>query len=120
MPRRQVDDETPDFAFTHRRELCGDDLDVPAHRKARPRVQLAEAALRKADKIPPRQRAVLVEAQRFGRSFHHRGTEDAEDSQRQLRMNHHAVPLSSHRRRPMPTVNVDPGLRRDNKKDINF
>jgi len=82
MPRRQVDDETPDFAFTHRRELCGDDLDVPAHRKARPRVQLAEAALRKADKIAPQQRAVFVEAQRFRGSFHHRGTEETKDARR--------------------------------------
>jgi hypothetical protein len=35
MPRRQVDDEPPDLDAAHGHELRGDDLDMPAHRKAR-------------------------------------------------------------------------------------
>ena len=78
MARRQVDDEPPDFARAHCRELRGDHLDVPAHRKARPRVELAETALRNADEIAAQQRAVLAEAQCLGRRLYHSGTEDTE------------------------------------------
>jgi hypothetical protein len=73
VPRRQVDDEPPDPAVAHCDELGGDDFDMPAHRKAGARVQLAETALRKADKIAPQQRAVFVWGGRHDRGFHHGG-----------------------------------------------
>jgi len=72
VARRQVDDEPPDLAVAQCHELRGDDFDVPAHRKAGPRVQVAETALRKADEIAPQQPAVLGDGQPFlGWGFHH-------------------------------------------------
>jgi hypothetical protein len=70
VARRQVDDQPPDLAATQCCQLRGDDFDMPAHREAGSRVQLAEAALREADEIAPQQGAVLVQ-RRHQRSGDH-------------------------------------------------
>jgi hypothetical protein len=53
MARRQADDQPPDMAGTHRRQLRGDQLDMPVHQEWGARVELAERACRKARKVIP-------------------------------------------------------------------
>jgi hypothetical protein len=72
VTRRQVDDQAPNLAAAQCRQFGGDDFDMPAHREAGARVELAETELREADEIAPQQRAVLVRGrQLFGWEFHH-------------------------------------------------
>ena len=53
VARRQVDDEAPDLAAAQCRQFRGDDFDMPAHREAGARVELAETELCEADEIAP-------------------------------------------------------------------
>jgi hypothetical protein len=75
---RFIDDQVPDLAAAQRRQFRGDDFDMPAHREAGARVELAETPLREADEIAPQQRAVLVRVESIGWEFHHGDSEGTE------------------------------------------
>ena len=61
VTRRHVDDQPADLAHAHRRQFCGDDLDMPVHQKGGARTQVTEAALGEADEIAPQQRVVSAQ-----------------------------------------------------------
>jgi hypothetical protein len=53
VARRYVDDEAPDLAFAYRRELRGDDPEMPVRREIGLRVELDKSALGKPGEIGP-------------------------------------------------------------------
>src|SRR4051794_3037743 len=65
MARRQVDDQPPELAFAHRRQLGGDDLEMPVYRQARLRVELLKAASGKAGEVVPQHDFVLARCRLF-------------------------------------------------------
>jgi hypothetical protein len=70
MPRWQVDDQSPDLAFSHLGQLGGDDFEVPVHRQVGLRVEVVEAASGKSREVMPQQELVLGS----GQGFEHHGS----------------------------------------------
>ena len=70
VARRQVDDQPPDLALVHRRQLCGDDPDMPARREIGARVELVKAKLGKAGEIVPQQHLVLGRVEALAQNNH--------------------------------------------------
>src|SRR5262249_14889338 len=60
VARRQTDDQPAEMALAHRRQFCGDQLDVPVAGKGRARVELRKTAHGKAHKIVAQYRRAVV------------------------------------------------------------
>jgi hypothetical protein len=63
----QIDDQPPDLALPYRRQLGGNHVDVPVHRKCRLRIELGKTALSKKGQIRPQDCVVFGEQ----KVFHH-------------------------------------------------
>jgi hypothetical protein len=61
MARRHIDDQPPDPALVHRRELCRDDPVMPIRRELGLRVELAKRTLGKPGEIGAQQGLVFGE-----------------------------------------------------------
>ena len=69
MARRQIDDQPPDLSFPHRRQLGGNDSEMPVHRQTGLRIEVVEAAHRESREVMAKQDLVLGWGQVFEHHF---------------------------------------------------